>query len=592
MNENSHFYEKEDYIVDDYGVLYYTQTTDKGTTTVPIANHAPMLQRILHKDDGFSVTEQIEFSARRNKHQEPPVCIDKKTMIGNQPQVNFSPGCRIYIGRGNVAHYSEFMQMQCEDAKTETIYSHTGWIQTDKGEKVFLNGQNSIDKNGLTTKYSVELAPDFRRFCFYPVEDSIADCFKTVLTDFPKAVPNWVYVPLIAYVFMTPLNGLMRSKGKEPCFSFYLIGKTGSYKSSISKLLLCFFGLFNYSDTSPITFLDTQNAIGRKLAVGADIPLLLDDRRPTNNAYDKSRYEGIEKFVSSAIGDRAARGRLNADSTAKVSYIAKSNLFVTAEEAFVNIGSSSIARSVSVEIQPDTVNFDRLQELQDKPQHFNKIMQLYIQWVILHYEQLEKNCDDTLKRFRKDFADAGHARLATAFSQLLYGYSVFLYFCKDNGQINDEICSALLNKAQKIFLSLCEKQSKKVESEKPTNLFCELLSEMIETRRVSIIDLKKSDTGNIITSSKTIGYKDDEYIYLIPQVTYTEITKFYGESGYTFPASKTSIWKMLADEGKVTPDVTKSGVVRTDKRKKIGSKTARYIWLRADVLENYESEEE
>jgi hypothetical protein len=592
MNENSHFYEKEDYIVDDYGVLYYTQTTDKGTATAPIANHAPMLQRILHKDDGFSVTEQIEFSARRNKHQEPPVCIDKKTMIGNQPQVNFSPGCRIYIGRGNVAHYSEFMQMQCEDAKTETIYSHTGWIQTGKGEKVFLNGLNSIDKNGLTEKYFVELAPDFRRFCFYPVDDSTEDCFKTVLTDFPKAVPDWVYVPLIAYVFMTPLNGLMRDKGKEPCFSFYLIGKTGSFKSSISKLLLCFFGLFNYSDTSPITFLDTQNAIGRKLAVGADIPLLLDDRRPTNNAYDKSRYEGIEKFVSSAIGDRAARGRLNADSTAKVSYIAKSNLFVTAEEAFVNIGSSSIARSVSVEIQPDTVNFDRLQELQDKPQHFNKIMQLYIQWVILHYEQLEKNCDDALKRFRKGFADAGHARLATAFSQLLYGYSVFLYFCKDNGQINDETCSALLNKAQKIFLSLCEKQSKKVESEKPTNLFCELLSEMIETRRVSIIDLKKSDTGNIITSSKTIGYKDDEYIYLIPQVTYTEITKFYGESGYTFPASKTSIWKMLADEGKVTPDVTKSGVVRTDKRKKIGSKTARYIWLRADVLENYESEEE
>ena len=65
--------------------------------------------------------------------------------------------------------------------------------------------------------------------------------------------------------------------------------------------------------------------------------LLLDDRRPTNNAADKLKYESAEKYISSAIGDRAARGRLNADCTAKSSYTARCNLIVTAEEAFQNI---------------------------------------------------------------------------------------------------------------------------------------------------------------------------------------------------------------------------------------------------------------
>jgi hypothetical protein len=587
---SKHFYNKENYIVDNDGVLYYTQKTKEGTITAPVSNHAPMLVRILRKDDGFNITEQVEFSARRKGEQESPVCIDKKTMIGSQPQVNFSPGCRIYIGRGNTAHYSEFMQMQCEDADIEMIYSHTGWIKTADGQRVFLNGSNSVCKDGLTTDYVVELDPDFKRFCFYPVDDGEDDCFRTVITDFQKAVPSRIYVPLIAYTFMTPLNEMLRSEGKEPCFSFYLIGKTGSFKSSISKLILCFFGLFNYADTSPVTFLDTQNAIGRKLAIGADLPLLLDDRRPTNNAQDKNKYEGIEKYVSSAIGDRAARGRLNADSTAKFSYIAKSNLIVTAEEAFVNIGSSSIARSVSVEIQPDSIDFDGLQNLQEKPQRFNKVMQLYIQWIINHYEQLRKDCGGILRKYRNIFSNAGHARLATAFSQMMYGYHAFLSFCKDRGQIDDDTARQMIEQAQKIFLDMCDKQSRKVESEKPTNLFCELLNEMLETRQVTVVDLDKCTMtdGVPTTSQRTIGYRDSDYFYLMKEQTYRELVKFYGESGYTFPASKSMLWKMLADEGKSVPDVQKDGTVRTDKRKKIGNKTKWYIWLRADVLTQYE----
>ena len=41
---------------------------------------------------------------------------------------------------------------------------------------------------------------------------------------------------------------------------------------------------------------DTQNAIGRKLALISDMPVLLDDRRPTSCADDKNRYEGTEKY--------------------------------------------------------------------------------------------------------------------------------------------------------------------------------------------------------------------------------------------------------------------------------------------------------
>lgn len=595
MNQNNELlYAKGSYEVTKEGQLFYLQPLKdaNGVSKEPIANHAPMLRRIVRKQDGFSTTEQIEFHARRNHTYEPPVCVDKKTMIGNQPHVAFSPACRIYLGRGNVSHYSEFMAVQCEDADVETIYTHTGWTISETGERVYLNGTASITKDGLCQDYSVELDPDFQHFQFYPVAASPAECFQSVVHGLDKAVPGNVHIPLLAYVFMTPLNDMLRDKGKEPCFSLYLIGKTGSYKSSISKLLLCFFGNFSYADTAPITFLDTQNAIGRKLAVGADLPLLLDDRRPTNNTSDKLRYEGIEKFVSSAIGDRATRGRLNADSTAKMSYVARSNLIVTAEEAFVNIGSSSIARSVSVELQPDTVNFAELQALQDVPEHFNKVMQLYIQWIIEHYDQINAASDGLVKEYREVFSKAGHARLATAFSQLMFGYTMYLLFLKDHGQLSESDGNSMIATAKSVFLEMCDKQSKKVEDEKPTVLFIELLKEMLETKRVTVSDLRKVKTvGDDVINQPTIGkghigYRDDDYYYLIPQEVYTQVYKFYGESGYTFPASKTSLWKMFMDEGKVSPDAS-----RIDKRKKINGKYTRYIWLRASVLDDLEGGE-
>lgn len=594
-SDNEKIYSQGAYEVDQEGKLYYIEPlkNGEGVSVEPVANHAPMLRRIVRKQDGFTTIEQIEFSARRGYKQEPPVFIDKKSIRGSTPDVVFSPGCRIYIGRGNVAHYSDFMLQQCENADTENIYSHTGWLVTEDGRRVFLNGGYSIDGDGLTQDFSVELDPDFQCFQFYPVETNTKTCFDSVVHGLAKAVPNWVQIPLLSYVFMTPLNEMLRRKGKEPCFSFYLIGKTGSYKSSLSKLLLCFFGILNYADTAPVTFLDTQNAIGRKLAVGADLPLLLDDRRPTNNTGDKIRYEGIEKYVSSAIGDRATRGRLNADSTAKVSYTAKSNLIVTAEEAFVNIGSSSIARSVSIELEPNTVDFRELQNLQDNPEHFNKVMQLYIQWIIQRYDQIEKASNDLLRQYREVFSEAGHARLATAFSQLMLGYSMYLLFLKDNQQVNDTEMNEQLSVAQSVFLDMCDKQSKKVESEKPTTLFIDLLKEMLETKRVQIADLRESHTDGTVsltTRTTTIGYRDEDYIYLIPQVAYTQVYSFYSEGGYTFPASKTSLWKMLQDEGKIAPELPKSGIPRPDRRKKINNKTGRYIWLIVSVLDDKEDD--
>ncbi len=579
------------YFSDAMGNCYYREPLKdaSGFADTPFLNFTPELVQLLRRDDGFNITEKILFSAFRCGQYEPPVELEKKDMIGNQPHLKFSPGCRVFQGRGYCAKCGEMMGMQCEDAATKTVYTHTGWKIID-GQRVFLNGENSVTAEGLTDRYRVELAPDLSRcYRFTPCEDSPGECFKTLLERMPKAAPDWLIIPSIAYCFMSPLNGLLRELGVEPSFSFYLIGKTGSFKSSWSKVLLSFFGRLGYAETAPCTFLDTQNAVGIKLALAADVPLLLDDRRPTSNAADKLRYEGLEKFASSAIGDRAARGRANVDGSLRESYVARSNLIVTAEEAFLNIGSSAVARSVSVELQPDSISLSGLQELQSRPEHLNKIMQLFLQWLIERWDDLRACVMGKLAEYRGIFADAGHPRLATAFSQMLLGYSMYLAFLQDHGQIDKLEAVAMRARAQAVLLEMCERQTEKVEGEKPTRLFIELLQEMLETKQVRLCDIRPHTVAGITTESEIaspsyIGYQDDEFVYLIPRAAYSAVVAYYAKSGYTFPASPSALWKMFKDEGQIYPDTK-----QMDRRKKIKGKTGRYIHLYRHALKEEEN---
>ncbi len=309
----------------------------------------------------------------------------------------------------------------------------------------------------------------------------------------------------------------------------------------------------------------------------------------------------MEKYVSCAIGDRVSRSRLNADSSAKKSYIPKCNLIVTAEEAFQNVGSSSIARSVAIELEPGTINFKGLQELQEKPRCFNKAMQLYIQYVIKNWDTLRQNSGDSLKQLEGEFTTAGHPRIATALSQLLFGYAMYLKFMQEYQCIDEERAKELLDQARKVCRDIGEAQERRVEEETPTKLFISLFQELYAARKIQLVGLHiengslearriKSDAEG----GKMVGYIDEagRQVYLLGQVAFTAVREFYASGGNTFPTSAAGLWKQFISEGKIIPEInSKTGKVRVDHRKTIGSEQHRYICFTLEASKELTGEE-
>lgn len=152
----------------------------------------------------------------------------------------------------------------------------------------------------------------------------------------------------------------------------------------------------------------------------------------------------------------------------------------------------------------------KLTEVQEKIPHFNKVMQLYIQWVINHYSEIKGNCISALKHYREIYIAAGHHRLATTFAQLQFGYALYLSFLKEYEVIDDVTAKALLSRATEIFVNMCAEQSKKVERKKPTILFTELLKELLEVKKIYLIDLDRMKT---VGENKNKRRKKDERLY-------------------------------------------------------------------------------
>lgn len=222
-----------------------------------------------------------------------------------------------------------------------------------------------------------------------------------------------------------------------------------------------------------------------------------------------------------------------------------------------------------------------LTDLQDKHLLLSACMASYLEWLIPQADTLPDILKAQFKTLRQAAqSDARHLRIAETVAHLQIGMLSFLHFLCDKGVITEARRDAMAAEAWDIFLSLAEQQSKRIEQDKPVNLFLSALSELLATAQVhvlSIHDIEEPEPG-------FIGYQDGTYFYLYAETAYRAIAQFYCTQGRNFPVGKMTLLKQLGAEGLVLMEGT-----ACTKLKKIRGKVHRFLWLRASALEYKEA---
>lgn len=528
-------------LVGEDGGYHEVRETSDSVITIPHSNFVAKIDRVKVIDDGIEQVKYFDISGLANGDEVlPTVTVPAKDFARMQWVWEW----------GNKAIFNS--------SYSKDIVRYAVQTTSKNAEMVIFHYQNGIDfdgdkhsyfyPNGVigeSSKNTTDIA-ELQGYGFPPVKDiaPIEECYESVKTFLDVvANPQAKGVPLflLSFALLSPLMDKLKSEGIEVTFLGWLMGKTGSLKTSLSLVLLNFFGRF----TNPTaTFADTITSIERQLYLAKDSLLILDDFHPAVSYGEKRAKEALASKVIRSVGDRTGKRRAKSNLKMNKTYNPRGNVLITGED--IVAGHSSNSRLMVVELGFGDIDTDKLSYLQDNGHLLNSFTYHYIRHLLdTVYNAEGVNLKDEFTAYRDEASNANrHKRFASAVSLLQLSWNHFLMFFRHVEAITDEEYETMKTEGWNTFLGIASAQNARAQSEDAVSKYMSALREMIFTKQIATAD--KSAPSHL-SAQNTIIYHDAENYYLVPQATFAKVNEFLIRKGDFLGISDFTLRKMLAD---------------------------------------------
>ena len=560
------------------GCLLETRNSRHGPYERKLCNFAPWIISEITLNDGVETTTWIRL---RGKHQSgrtlPEIEIPAAELSGFQWLAkHWGMDCILEVGQSVKDALRYAIQTTAQQAEKQTAFTVTGWRRIN-GEYHFLmpgDERHTVTLPGKMHGYTMT------RACSPSDIQTAADLLQS------KLAPEEILWPLMAFAFLTPLNHFLKLAGCEPKFVLFLVGKTGSRKSTLAALMISFFGKFTASEL-PLSFRDTANSILHHSFALKDVLTCIDDYHPAGRQ-EEQKLTATAQSIMRAYGDRTGKGRLRADASPMESRPPQGNAIVTAEFP-PDIGESGTARYFALELKGDDVNLRVLSSFQREAAKgsLQRCMYGYLQWLkerFLSDPDTEQEFLFTLQTWfqkRRDlFQMSGircHGRVPETVAWLQLGMDMFLCFLKEQGVYAEDDCQDVQERFRQILYRLAQKQAQSIEEDKPTHKFIRKIYALLESNQAHLLD--RNDI-NQLSCGTCLGYQDAEYLYLYSEVAHKLVRNFCEALGESFSCSSRSLLKALAEEGLIEP-----GAQQNTRPLRVGTKQKRVIFLYREKAE-------
>jgi hypothetical protein len=530
LRDKSH----EAYCVEAGRICYVKQTFD-GKVEVPLGNFTARVVEDILKDNGHETSRMFKVVGTLGNGQPLPIIEVSASSFSSLNWVTSEWGLRAIITAGQTYkdRLREAIQLMSEEAIQKTIYTHTGWREVN-GQRTFLSAGGALGMPDI----DVELEGSLRRYSLPPLSEDPTEAIKASLQFLELGDPA-VVLTLWAAMYLAPLSEVLC-----PAFTLWLVGPSGSFKSTLAALALCHFGEFNVR-TLPASWRDTANYLEKQMALAKDIPLVIDDWAPAQDMTRAREYEVKAEQVARAQGNRMGRGRLRADTSSRAKYIPRGLLISTGEQ--LPSGQSHTARLFAVEFEFNSVDVAKLTEAQQQASLYPLAMVSYIAWLRDSWKDIAAGLPKTWEMWRNQAqVESAHPRLPEAVAWLYAGLNLALAFAEEKGGLPSAKAEEYRRTGWQIFVELAANQGGRVEEERPGKRFIEALNSLLDQGR-AVFWHKDEEAPRKATASETaIGWKDEEGYYLLnPGAAYAAVHEFSQRTGESFTFKQNAVWKDL-----------------------------------------------
>jgi hypothetical protein len=513
------------------------------------------------------------------------------------PVTKFGMQAVVNAGVGAADHLRATIQVLSPNAKRAYTYAHTGWKQLD-GTYYFLHaggGIGPVQKAPMapvlvipkepapmiTTTLAGNLA--LIRFPEPPHGTALVTAVRASLALLDVA-PDTVMAPILAGAYRPPLNEVLTAD-----VSIFLEGQSGVFKSELSALAQAHYGAGFNRLTLPAQWSATANALERNLFEAKDCLLTVDDFAPRGTPQEQARLHATADRAIRGAGNRAGRGRMNADGTMRPDYPPRGMLLASGED--FPRGHSLGARLEGVHVAQGDVSLPRLSAAQTAAARgdYAAAMAGYVAWLAPQIDELRKSLPVLRDRLRDDLLSvASHARTPANIANLLTGWKVWLRFAVEVNALTEQECAVYWERVRCAFVATAAQQSAVTSGQAPAQQFMDLLNAAISGHRAYVTDLdgeRPAEPGRwgwrlvprmlfdkdqgcmaeesvweIAPGSAHVGWlAPADTLYLLPDVAYSVAQRLASEKHDALTLTDRSLWKRLHEAGTLATIDEKQG---------------------------------
>jgi hypothetical protein len=423
----------------------------------------------------------------------------------------------------------------------------------------------------------VELEPGLQNYSL-PTPGSTEEIAEAIRRSWECLLlaPARVTAPLLAAAYAAPLSEIV-----VPDFAAWLWGGTGSFKSTIAAVLLCHFG--DFSETNlPLSFESTSNALERSLFLAKDVLTVVDDWRPGVTRADSDDMDRKAQRLLRAVGNRQGRGRMTSDILLRQAYPPRGMVLVTAEALPEGpTFQSAAARSFSIGISREDVDLEALSRMQRNKEVLAAAMSGYIRYVAGSYDALAADLPaqrEHLRGILREKLPGSHPRTPDTAAVLIVALRQLRDYTVGVGAMDEEEVRALYERARDGVVEAAMAHVAATSGGDPSTRFVEILLSLFEAGRAHLEDRETREAphgcerlgwsdvpfwGSEVTTCNShgdpIGWADEGYLYLHPDLAYAAVSEFARKGGIPFGIRPRALWdamarseKSLADPGRST----------------------------------------
>jgi len=527
------------------GQLCWVKQSQDGETVIPLCNFNARIVEEITRDNGVESSGAFRIEGT-DMHGKPLPTIEVSlAAFESMSWVVTSWGRRGILSANQTtkAKVREAMMLQSQDAKDRTIYSHTGWRMIG-GKPVFLTASGALGMPDI----DVEVEEDLSNYALPDSSDDPTEALKASYEFLGIGNPD-ITIPLWATMYLSPLTETL-----NPAFTLFLVGHSGSFKSTVSALALNHFGEKFDEFHLPAAWRDTQNRLEKLLFLAKDLPLVIDDWAPGTDSAKARELEAKAEHVIRAQANRQGRGRLRSDTSSRKTYIPRGILITSGEQ--LPGGHSHTARIFSVEIQTGDVSREKLTEAQRKRHLYPHAMSAYIRFLQSNWDEVRQVLPAQYEVWRDQAREASqHPRLPGTVAWLYAGLSTGLDCLLEHGVISSTELDELTREGWEVFLRLSAEQAVRVEEQRPGRRFTGVLGSLIAQGRAVLWDKGDDEPRRPAPGETMVGWTDgDAHVLLQADAAYAAVRQFCQNTDQPFTFKANAVWKDLHQLGYATGD--------------------------------------